>query len=345
MKNSRSGLKKILFIIALLAFAGLLAGVLIPRRYPVEHLTARTGTAYWKLATGSQIAYNFLPAKGQKKPYPVIFLQGGPGGYISERLVQSMQVLADEGYDVYLYDQIGSGLSRRLKHIRDYTALRHKKDLAAIVEQTGSEKVILIGQSWGAMLATLFLADYPDKVCKAIFTGPGPVLPVRHGLSALKAPDSLNLKPPILTNAMAMDKVGNMRMKTAAWVAAWLGYKLVPDKEADDFQTLLNMELNKSTVKDTTQALTDKGGGGYYAQQMTVLSFGSTPDPRESLRKVTVPVLILRGQYDNQPWGYITEYLELLQNSRLEIVKDAGHSIATEQKEQYYDRITQFLKE
>lgn len=345
MKNSRPGLKKILFITLLLASGGLLSGILIPRHYPVDHMSVRPGTAYWKLPTGSQIAYNYLPAKGNKQPYPVIFLQGGPGGYISERLVTAMQILADNGYDVYLYDQVGSGLSRRLEHIRDYTAVRHKKDLAAIVEQTGSAKVILIGQSWGAMLATSFLADYPDKVSKIILTGPGPVLPVKAGLTAIKAPDSLHLKSPVVTNAMALEKVGNIRMRTAAWVAAWLGYKLVPDTEADDFQTMLNSELNKSTVKDTAYALTDKGGGGYYAQQMTVLSFGSTPDPRDRLKKVTTPVLIMRGQYDNQPWGYITEYLELLPNCRLEVIENAGHSIATEQKEQYYNRILQFLKE
>jgi proline iminopeptidase len=32
-----------------------------------------------------------------------------------------LQPLADSGYDVYLYDQVGSGRSSRLENIRDYT--------------------------------------------------------------------------------------------------------------------------------------------------------------------------------------------------------------------------------
>jgi pimeloyl-ACP methyl ester carboxylesterase len=58
--------------------------------------------------------------------------------------------------DVYLYDQIGSGWSDRLDDIRQYTALRHKKDLEAIVQAIGAEKVILIGQSWGKEYLDLF---------------------------------------------------------------------------------------------------------------------------------------------------------------------------------------------
>lgn len=345
MKGKRPGPGKFLLLFLLLCAAGILLWILVPRHYPVSRMKARAGTAYWKLSTGSQIAYNFLPAKGNKQPYPVIFLQGGPGGYISERLVQSMQTLADEGYDVYLYDQVGSGLSKRLYDIREYTAVRHKKDLAAIVEQTGSGKVILIGQSWGAILAALFLADHPDKVSKVILTGPGPVIPVNRVLATVIPPDSLDLRPPVVTNAMAVEQVQNGRMQAASLLAGWFGYKLVPDAEADDFQTLLNNGLNRSTVKDTAHALPDKGGGGYYAQQMTALSFSSTPDPRARLRKVTTPVLILRGQYDNQPWGYVTEYLELLQHCRLEIIEGAGHNIATEQEDAYYNRIRQFLND
>ena len=143
--------------------------VFIPRSYDVPQLNKRKSTQYWDLQTGSKIAYTLVSAKGIKKPYPIIYLHGGPGGFISDRNIEMLAPLSEDGFDIYLYDQIGSGQSERLVNINEYTADRHKKDLEELIKKIGSEKVILIGQSWGAILATLFIADNPDKVDKVMF--------------------------------------------------------------------------------------------------------------------------------------------------------------------------------
>ena len=72
------------------------------------------------MPTGSRIAYTLLPAKGPKKAYPIIYLLGGPGGWVDETVVRMMTPLTAEGYDVYLYDQVGSGWSERLADIREF---------------------------------------------------------------------------------------------------------------------------------------------------------------------------------------------------------------------------------
>jgi proline iminopeptidase len=57
-----------------------------------------------------------------------------------------------------------------------------------------------------------------------------------------------------------------------------------------------------------------------------------------------IPILVLRGQHDNQKWGAAKEYLDLFPNHTLVIVKDAGHSIATEHPDIYINEIRSFLK-
>ncbi len=94
-----------------------------------------------------------------------------------------MSQLSDDGYDIYLYDQIGGGHSGRLDNINDYTADRHKSDLEEIIKNIGATKIILIGQSWGAILANLFIIENSEKVNRMILTGPGPILPIRKELS------------------------------------------------------------------------------------------------------------------------------------------------------------------
>ncbi len=126
--------------------------VFIPRSYNVAQIGERKGTQYWDLQTGSKIAYTLVAAKGKRKPHPIIYLQGVPGRFIFDRNIQVLAPLSEDGFDIYLYDQVGSGLSERLSNINEYTADRHKKDLEQIIEKIGSEKVILIAQSWGAIL-------------------------------------------------------------------------------------------------------------------------------------------------------------------------------------------------
>lgn len=334
----------ILLFVVLLS-AGLLLYVLIPRSYHVPQLKERSGTQFWSLSTGSRIAYTMIRAKGPEKPYPIIFLQGGPGGFITERNIQIFSNFADSGYNVYLYDQIGSGHSDRLKDISEYTADRHKRDLEEIVKKISSAKVILIGQSWGAILATLFVADNSEKAYKLIVTGPGPIQPYKPELTTIKAPDSLYLTEPSFTNKQAVEKTTNLRIKAIAYWAGIFGSKLASDREVDDYQTLLNNELNKSTVCKPSNTLTAEGGGGFYVQLMTVNSFSEVHDPRPKLRNCRIPVLVMKGQCDNQHWGFTNEYLEIFSNHRLAVIPNAGHSISIEQPLLYINTITRFLNE
>jgi proline iminopeptidase len=319
--------------------------VLAPRTYDVPQMHEREGTQYWDLATGSRIAYTLVSAKGIKKPYPVIYLQGGPGGFISDRNIQIFAPLAEDGFDIYLYDQVGSGQSERLSNIGEYTAERHKRDLEEIVKKTGAQQVILIGQSWGAILATLFIADNPDKVAKVVFTGAGPIQPMREELLNSEVPDSLNLRRPPYSNREANEKSKNIRTTAISYWATLFGKKLASDKEADGFQTYLNSELNKATVCDPSKALKAEGGGGFYAQVMTVHSFNEIKDPRPKLKGSKIPILVMKGQCDSQPWGFVKEYLELFPNHQLKIIPEAGHSISVEQPELYLKTVRGFLLE
>ncbi|MFZ4796546.1 MAG: alpha/beta hydrolase [Bacteroidia bacterium] len=340
----KRNLLKYLKYLVLLSIVVFLLLIFIPRTYDMPKTNPRQGTQYWELPTGSKIGFFHIPAKGTKKPFPIIFLQGGPGGFISNYNIKTFAPLSEDGYDIYLYDQIGSGQSERLLNITEYTADRHKKDLEEIFKMIGSDKVILIGQSWGAVLATLFIADNPNSVKKIIFTGVPSIQPMRKELLEIKAPDSLHLKKPPYSNGEANEKTQNIRSSMTAFWARTFGKKLAPDKEVDDFQTYLNNELNKATVCETAKALKAEGGGGFYAQIMTVKSFSEIKDPRAKLRNCKTPVLIMKGQCDSQPWGFVNEYLELFPNNTLKIIPNAGHSISVEQPELYIKNISEFLR-
>ncbi len=109
----------------------------------------------------------------------IVCLHGGPGG--DYRYMLNLKDLADYGYRVVFYDQIGSGLSQRFPK-SSYTSLG-KGALDLIYDElTGviahyrthpNQKVFLLGHSWGAMVATGYAGKHPDAVQGLAIAEPG----------------------------------------------------------------------------------------------------------------------------------------------------------------------------
>ena len=103
----------------------------------------------------------------------IVVLHGGPGG--DYRSLLNCRRFSDDGFYVAFYDQRGSGLTRR--HDKGiYTTQLFIDDLRAVIEyyrQRPDQKVILMGLSWGAMLATAYVNDYPTEVSGLVLIEPG----------------------------------------------------------------------------------------------------------------------------------------------------------------------------
>ena len=67
----------------LLCVVAVLFIIFYPRNYNVP-IEEGKNIQYWSLTDGSKIAYTLIPARGEKKVYPIIYLHGGPGGFISD---------------------------------------------------------------------------------------------------------------------------------------------------------------------------------------------------------------------------------------------------------------------
>jgi proline iminopeptidase len=103
----------------------------------------------------------------------VVVLHGGPGG--DYRSLLNCSRLSTDGFYVVFYDQRGSGLSRR-HNKAIYTIQLFIDDLDAVIKhyrQSPGQKVILMGQSWGAMLATAYINQNPGVAGGVVLVEPG----------------------------------------------------------------------------------------------------------------------------------------------------------------------------
>jgi proline iminopeptidase len=108
----------------------------------------------------------------------IIFLHGGPGNDYRSMLPlgarQNDYSLADE-YFLVFWDQRGCGLSQRVDKSQ-LTIATYDADLDAIIARySAGRKVFLVGQSWGAMLATEYFDKHPDRIAGAVLIESGPL--------------------------------------------------------------------------------------------------------------------------------------------------------------------------
>ncbi|HEV8629466.1 MAG TPA: alpha/beta hydrolase [Thermoanaerobaculia bacterium] len=342
----RTIIRRVLRVLAAVVGALVLALVvfcLVPYRSAIRPLHPRASTRYWTMPGGYRIAFTRVPARGGRRGAPVIVLHGGPGAYVYSTNIATFGRLADLGRDVYLYDQVGSGLSTRLDRPKDYTFRRHLDDLHEIVAAKIGGPVVLVGQSYGAILVAHFLARHPALVERAVFTSPGALEPSLEDAAGHWVNDRLYPTPAALhfTAPPPADTGYPLRGIAAMAVATAFDRKLMSDREADGMLNSMAARFTRGLVCDPRHVQPEEGGGGFYVKMSNF--FGDVPDPRPALRRLGTPALVLQGQCDFIPYAGAAEYADLLRHGEYRFVPGAGHEIWWDRPDEYVGAVSAFL--
>lgn len=123
---------------------------------------------------GGQVLYHYY-GKGTKG-IPIIFLHGGPGGKSS---CFYKQAALGETHPVVFYNQLGSEGSdynegTTLQQAQNLMTIEHYvNEVQAVVDYFGFKEFIIVGRSWGTMLAVEYAAaKQPDGLKGIILDGP-----------------------------------------------------------------------------------------------------------------------------------------------------------------------------
>lgn len=309
----------------------------------------RESTQYWELNTGSKIAYTYIKSKADSIKSTIIYLHGGPGGYINDLNINVFEEISKYGYDVYLYDQIGCGLSERLENPKEYNVQRHSDDLNEIIKKIKPNNTTLIGQSWGGFLASYYVAYHPS-INQLILTSPGEIHPTDSLLLEKYEPNLIkgltNIDDRI--NRINARIETNMTLKEKLWlvIGSTTGNStIVSDNKVDGVFHNISKAFVSGMVCDTTNISEPKGRPGMYCSMFTNKSYNDVPtEIRTKMKLFTNPVLILKAECGYLPWQEAYEYKAIFPDAKLKVINNAGHTIYAENRTDYISEILNFLE-
>lgn len=295
------------------------------------------GMQLTELPTGSRLAWVRVPGRGTARGAPIVFVHGGPGTPDMAHDLAVFGELAQDGHEVVLYDEIGTGHSARLADPREYTLERDVADLEALVTALDVRRPILIGHSYGGSLIAAYAARHPDAVSGLVFLAPGAIRPGGEAYSSgmrdrLDPDQTLRLYARLIEPRALLGYLLTVTAPRAA--AAW-----IDDAEFDARFDVLYALTSPGLVCDQATDLPEPHQLGFFTNAMA----RRIPDLRDGLGAVHVPTLILKPQCDYLPWSFGTDVADAIDGSLLVYIEGAGHSLYVEQQEVVLAEIRAFL--
>jgi proline iminopeptidase len=276
---------------------------------------------------GTQLYY-----KAMGKGEPLFVLHGGPGG--SHRyFLPHMEQLADQ-YQLVFYDQRGTGLSNGRLDLKAISIDQFVEDLEALRVAFGFDKISLIGHSWGAVIALFYAFKYQAHINKLILVDARPVTNtflVEQGQTVKQRLGRLSPEERQTLNTTC--KRSSAELSSEARTEC---LKLDAALRFSDPAKALTMDatIEENTAKNASTI-----------QSLITTSFNRRQhDIDASLKTLSIPTLIIHGDFDPIPIGSSEYIQQRIPASQLVIIKQSGHFPFVEQPEKFFAAIRAFMR-
>jgi proline iminopeptidase len=258
----------------------------------------------------------------QTAELPVIAVNGGPGlshKYMIQNDVWQKLAL---GRQIVFYDQRGTGKSTHIQPgaTQDWNA--QVADLEAVRSHFRFEKIDLVGDSYGGLLAMAYATAHPDRVDKLILSDSAP--------PALK--DIVHLLPQVFPDIEEEDTE--------------LQKKMGATEEAAQKQLLNHFRMIFYDEDKLHTYLANIGDLGYAPSVGAAVSKSASEiDLTAELPKFRFPTLIITGRYDmNVAPLTAWKMYKSIPGAKLVIFARSGHLPSYEEPDKYVQVVDAFLR-
>ena len=326
----RSRCASILHALAMVVALAPLAYVLVPlASSTLAPLPASAAVQMWQTGVGRSVAvYHYPAAAAASRNLAMVFVHGGPGGYIRDFDRDFFRSFAKAGFDVVLYDQFGAGYSP-IGEASGYTHEKNIEDLAAILARL-NKPALLVGQSYGATLVTSALAhaEVRKRVSYVVLTDPGKIPGAGFSTSTTMskkttiAADATQTPTPSIAAKLAAP-----RALLAAFLPA--GQRLAPQEEIINHYTpdVQRALVSSAFCKGDTALLDAFVPLRFNLLANAAISRDARSAATPNLQQMTAPVLLLLGQCSYIPRGRAMQYFGVYNIERAHLIDGVGHVV------------------
>lgn len=260
--------------------------------------------------------------EGRIRTNPVAFvIHGGPGvDHTSCKLAFSP--LSSKLQLVY-FDHRGQGRSARGDK-NTYTLENNVEDMEALREYLGLNKIVVIGTSYGGMVALSYAIRYPQRVSHLIV-----VATVASYRFLARAKENLAQKGTKEQNYIAQ-RLWNGAFENSNQLKEF--FEIMKSLYSYRYQS----NLSKKTLSHSIFSID--------AINVAFSGFLRKFDVVDSLHKITAPTLVIGGRHDwICPPEFSEEIAREIPNADLRIFENSGHLIRVDEPEALIDAISGFL--
>jgi len=276
------------------------------------------------------------------KGQPIYLLAGGPGyppEIIARQLVDSLK----NKFTVIVLHQRGSGKSKNIVYNEETINIAaYVSDLFLLMKIRGHSKAIVLGESWGGLLAQAFAATHPQQVAKLILVASAPpsykfwhvLEDNQYARTSQNEKDSMQLLQRVFEKKTPaeLDQLKQTHPEDAA-VKAYYKFITILHRNHYYDRSRIDPEFDFAFYNFNFQPipLIDK--------DMLENKRNYTSD----LKKLSAPVLIIYGRQDDQGESTFQEQIESFKNKKVVVFEKCGHEIIQEQPEQFFKAVLGFL--
>jgi proline iminopeptidase len=259
----------------------------------------------------------------------LLCMHGGPG-CTCDYVRDSHSFLADHGYRVVVYDQLGSGRSDKPKDNALWEIPRFVEEVEAVRSTLGLGRVHLLGQSWGTWLGTEYCLAYLENVKTYIIAnGSGSVPQTVAEMNRLRA----DLGAETVAMMLRHEAQGTTNHPEYLGAIAILYHRHVCRADPWPLAVKRSMEGVAMDVYGTMW------GPNEFCCVGTLKEWDRLPD----MHGITVPTLILTGMHDELTPNCAMAMQRVLPDAQLRIFKNSSHMPFWEEPHEYFPVLQTFL--
>jgi proline iminopeptidase len=259
----------------------------------------------------------------------VLCLNGGPG-LPCDYLREPHACLADHGYRVVAYDQLGCGESDKPSDPSLWTIERYALEVETVREALGLGRVHLLGQSWGGWLSIEYGVTFPHGLKSVILEDTCGDMPHLVGeLERLRAA----LGPETVAMMQQHEAEGTLDHPEYQAAITILNYRHVC--RLKEWPAPLQRSLEGWNM-DIYRAMQ---GPNEFLYTGNLKDWNRIPD----MHRITAPALITVGKYDELTPACALRMKHALPDAQLIVFPNSSHTPFYEEPEAYYPALLDFL--